>query len=597
MGHPQGQLASFPHPLEGAGLLLPGQRERDLRLGVLGPAAGVLVQRLMEDAVAVNGVVEVGDRLAEGLRRELGEKLLEGAEGHGTLIEVLRRLRRLEADAVLHEIVDAVAAGPVLVIALSVQSRHQLHGASGVAGVLRRELRHGLDVLHQGGHVKGVADALENIAAAGGGDQQIRLIDVAAAIALQGEGRTLQREVIGGGGLHPQLLGIDLLVLHGLDGVLHGQQVLGIGHAIPHILRGQNADGAQALLDLGIGHGGQEVLAFQGVLRQVFLQKGGESVHELLQQLLLEAPEVHGYHGVAGQVHIVRSVLGIGGVAAPLFNVGALGHGFQKAVLHRAHAAGNVAVFRDRIAHQVAHHGVLVGPALLLEEVVDGLDGGGAVIVVRVQNSKGTVDGILRASDGMGGAPGLCPALRHGKALGELVYLLEHIPHIEEFLHAAAHGLFEIRFNFMLDDEYHLAEAGLPRVIQGIVNDNMTLIVDWGDLLQSAETGTHSGSHNDQYRFSHCILLLCSIKFCSSSVIAGRRIAIQPFVVADTDFCFCIRRTHHNHFTSERWAYYPFTPPEARPLTRFFSMHIKRMTTGMMANREAANRYCHSIIL
>ena len=43
--------------------------------------------------------------------------------------------------------------------------------------------------------------------------------------------------------------------------------------------------------------------------------------------------------------------------------------------------------------------------------------------------------------------------------------------------------------------------------------------------------------------------------------------------------------------------YQPFTPPEARPLTRFFSMHINRMTTGMMAKMEAANRYCHSIIL
>ena len=42
---------------------------------------------------------------------------------------------------------------------------------------------------------------------------------------------------------------------------------------------------------------------------------------------------------------------------------------------------------------------------------------------------------------------------------------------------------------------------------------------------------------------------------------------------------------------------YPFTPPEARPLTRFFSMHIKSMTTGMMAKIEAAKRYCHSIML
>jgi len=94
------------------------------------------------------------------------------------------------------------------------------------------------------------------------------------------------------------------------------------------------------------------------------------------------------------------------------------------------------------------------------------------------------------------------------KALGKLIYFLKHIPHVEKLLHAAAHGILEIFLDRVLDDEYHLAEAGLPRVIQGIVNHTVSLIVDWGDLLQSAETGTHSGSHNDQYRFSHCILLL-----------------------------------------------------------------------------------------
>ncbi len=37
-----------------------------------------------------------------------------------------------------------------------------------------------------------------------------------------------------------------------------------------------------------------------------------------------------------------------------------------------------------------------------------------------------------------------------------------------------------------------------------------------------------------------------------------------------------------------RKAGYPLRRPEANPLTRFFSMHMKRMTTGMMAKMEAA---------
>ena len=41
----------------------------------------------------------------------------------------------------------------------------------------------------------------------------------------------------------------------------------------------------------------------------------------------------------------------------------------------------------------------------------------------------------------------------------------------------------------------------------------------------------------------------------------------------------------------------PWTPPEVRPLTRCFAMDMNRMTTGTMANTDAANRYCHSIML
>ena len=45
------------------------------------------------------------------------------------------------------------------------------------------------------------------------------------------------------------------------------------------------------------------------------------------------------------------------------------------------------------------------------------------------------------------------------------------------------------------------------------------------------------------------------------------------------------------------WMDQPLTPPAVRPLVRFFSMDMNRITTGTMAKMEAANRYCHSIML
>ena len=39
------------------------------------------------------------------------------------------------------------------------------------------------------------------------------------------------------------------------------------------------------------------------------------------------------------------------------------------------------------------------------------------------------------------------------------------------------------------------------------------------------------------------------------------------------------------------------TPPAVRPAARCFSISMNRITTGMVATRAAANRYCHSIML
>ena len=57
---------------------------------------------------------------------------------------------------------------------------------------------------------------------------------------------------------------------------------------------------------------------------------------------------------------------------------------------------------------------------------------------------------------------------------------------------------------------------------------------------------------------------------------------------SDTLCFFCHR---------QRKSYQPLTPPAVRPLVRFFSMDIKRITTGMVAKIDAAKRYCHSIML
>ena len=56
----------------------------------------------------------------------------------------------------------------------------------------------------------------------------------------------------------------------------------------------------------------------------------------------------------------------------------------------------------------------------------------------------------------------------------------------------------EIRLHLGLDDKNDGSEPGTPGVIKGKVNENMTIGIDWGDLLGAAEAAAHPGGHNQK---------------------------------------------------------------------------------------------------
>ena len=179
-----------------------GQREGDLRLNLCCPPHHVLLHRLTEQSVAVGGVVEILNGLVEGFRREGAQLLLEGAEGDGALVEILRALRCLKADAVFHEIVDPpVAVLPLVVPALPCFGGNQVQGAVGIVGLLAQVGGDGGDVLLQPCHIREgpVADLLEDVPPPGLGDHQIGFVDVSAAVALTADSRSIQPELLQNG--------------------------------------------------------------------------------------------------------------------------------------------------------------------------------------------------------------------------------------------------------------------------------------------------------------------------------------------------------------------------------------------------------------
>ena len=103
----------------------------------------------------------------------------------------------------------------------------------------------------------------------------------------------------------------------------------------------------------------------------------------------------------------------------------------------------------------------------------------------------------------MAGAQRLDAAFRHGAALRQLVRALEYIVYLHECFGGVADALAEGIQQFFLYDKHNAAEAGLPGVINRIIHNDLTVRADRIDLLETAVTGAHASSHNDEYRICH----------------------------------------------------------------------------------------------
>ena len=77
------------------------------------------------------------------------------------------------------------------------------------------------------------------------------------------------------------------------DGGHHGGLILAVGHAVPLIGALEHGDCRLALIDELAGHGGQEILALEGVLGRILTQPARKAAIGLVQEALAEAPQVH----------------------------------------------------------------------------------------------------------------------------------------------------------------------------------------------------------------------------------------------------------------------------------------------------------------
>ena len=150
------------------------------------------------------------------------------------------------------------------------------------------------------------------------------------------------------------------------------------------------------------------------------------------------------------------------------------------------------------VPQQVADHGMLVFSPVFSEETVDFGECTLTIIVVGIDNGEGLRDYVSCADHSVTGPPWLFPALGHLVAFRQGVQGLIDIVYVEERSDPIADAFPEIVFHFFFYDEYYLAEACTVCIVQGVVNDDLSFIVNGNDLFWTAETAAHAGGHNDQ---------------------------------------------------------------------------------------------------
>ena len=181
------------------------------------------------------------------------------------------------------------------------------------------------------------------------------------------------------------------------------------------------------------------------------------------------------------------------------FNAGAFGHTVQSAVgFGHAYAAGHAAVLGDSVPEQIAYHAVVVIAAVLVggQVIIHHPEGLRAVIIIGIDDCKRAVDEVLCSQNGVAGAPGLDTALRHGKACGQLIQLLEGVFHVHGLGYTLADGCLESILDLMLDNKDHRLKACAAGIVKGIIHDHLTVRPHRVDLLHAAVAAAHASRHD-----------------------------------------------------------------------------------------------------
>ena len=155
MGDAQRQLARCQQIHHNVILCFAGADKLNFTLHLCGTTHAVLSHGALEVNETLGRVVEVRDCLVQSMGRVVGKLMLEVAKCNGALVKILGGLHLLQADSILHKVIDTPATAiDSLIIGLFLFGRHHMERSTrwvvpALPGLFAQEIRHAADIFHQ----------------------------------------------------------------------------------------------------------------------------------------------------------------------------------------------------------------------------------------------------------------------------------------------------------------------------------------------------------------------------------------------------------------------------------------------------------------
>ena len=159
MGDAQRQLARCQQIHHNVILCFAGADKLNFTLHLCGTTHAVLSHGALEVNETLGRVVEVRDCLVQSMGRVVGKLMLEVAKCNGALVKILSRLHLLQADSILHKVIDTPAATiSSLIIGLFLFGRHHMERSTrrvspALLSLFAQKICNTADVFHQTGRV------------------------------------------------------------------------------------------------------------------------------------------------------------------------------------------------------------------------------------------------------------------------------------------------------------------------------------------------------------------------------------------------------------------------------------------------------------